>query len=372
MLGQHVAGAEHGHRHDRHPAVPGQPDRPGVELADPPVRAAGALRVDDHRAAGGQRRAGRGEQGRVGAALTPADRQDPGQPGRRQPAGRHVEPVVGGRGEHRPGRRPAARPAAPRCRRASRGWPPRPDRPPRPRLAAARARSARRAPSTPPATAAAAAGSPSGRRTAPSARWRPPQLTFAPDRGAAGVRAVTPAPPRAAGSAAASRPGRGGRRSRAASVPASFTPAWRLTIDSSRSPSTPPSATASTRPGVTVPSRVSTSTAPSTAPTSPPTVLFGLSGDSGRRAQPNRRSPRPPHQAATSVAAAAKQTRNASSHSTTRWASDQQIQIEPKAVNAARRMPPSVSPDSTAGSAQSSANSGTRASQRGASQASSG
>ena len=41
VLGQHVAGAQHGHRHDRHPAVPGQPDRPGVELADPPVGATG-------------------------------------------------------------------------------------------------------------------------------------------------------------------------------------------------------------------------------------------------------------------------------------------------------------------------------------------
>ena len=57
---------------------------------------------------------------------------------------------------------------------------------------------------------------------------------------------------------------------------------------------------------------------------------------------------------------------------TTRWASDQQIQIEPKAVNAARRMPPPVSPDSTAGSAQSSAHSGARSSQVGASQASTG
>ncbi len=64
---------------------------------------------------------------------------------------------------------------------------------------------------------------------------------------------------------------------------------------------------------------------------------------------------RPPHQAAASAAEAAKASRKASCHKTTRWASrDQQIQMEAKPVRLARRIPPATSPASTAGSAQTS------------------
>ena len=92
-------------------------------------------------------------------------------------------------------------------------------------------------------------------------------------------------------------------------------------------------------------------TAPASAPTSPPTVLFGESGDSGRRAQANLFRPVPPVQAATSAAAAAKAMRKASCHKTTRWASDQGIQIEAKPVSVALRTPSAVSPATTAGRA---------------------
>ncbi len=74
-----------------------------------------------------------------------------------------------------------------------------------------------------------------------------------------------------------------------------------------------------------MPNIVSTRNAPMNAPTKPPTVLFGLNGDNGLRAQRKRRNPFPPHQAATSAAEAAKATRKVSGHTITRWASDQQI-----------------------------------------------
>src|SRR5262249_53107162 len=146
-----------------------------------------------------------------------------------------------------------------------------------------------------------------------------------------------------------SRPPKPGSQS-----PASLTWACRFTIDSRRSPSTPPNATATSRPIEIVPSNVRTRNAPTTAPTNPPTVLLGLNGDNGLRAHRKRRNPFPPHQAATSVAAAAKHTRYASDHNITGCARDQQIHTEPNAVNAVRLPPFSTSPPNTDGSAQAS------------------
>ena len=94
------------------------------------------------------------------------------------------------------------------------------------------------------------------------------------------------------------------------------------------------------------------------APTIPPTVLLGLSGDSGLRAHRMRRNPFPPHQAATSVAATAKHSRYASGHTITRCDSDQQIHTDPNAVNAVRLPPFSTSPSRTEGTAHSSTTTG--------------
>ena len=83
-----------------------------------------------------------------------------------------------------------------------------------------------------------------------------------------------------------SRPPKPGSQS-----PASLTWACRFTIDSTRSPKTPPNATATRRPIEIVPSSVSTMNAPMKAPISPPTVLFGLNGDNGRRGQAEAAQP---------------------------------------------------------------------------------
>ena len=108
------------------------------------------------------------------------------------------------------------------------------------------------------------------------------------------------------------------------------------------------------------------------APTMPPTVLFGLNGDNGLRAQRKRRNPFPPHQAATSAAEAAKATRKVSGQTITRWAKDQQIHTEPKAVNAVRLPPCSTSPLSTDGSAQANTMIGARPNSDGRSHAANG
>src|SRR5882757_861426 len=143
-------------------------------------------------------------------------------------------------------------------------------------------------------------------------------------------------------------------------------------MDSRRSPNSPPIATAMSRPIEIVPNNVRTTNAPMMAPAIPPTVLFGLNGDSGKRAQRKWRNPFPPHQAATLVAATAKHTRYASVNNTTRCARDQQIHTEPNAVNAVRLEPFSTSPPSTDGSAQNNMTIGTRAKRDGRSHAASG
>ncbi len=108
------------------------------------------------------------------------------------------------------------------------------------------------------------------------------------------------------------------------------------------------------------------------APIIPPTVLLGLNGDNGLRAQRKRRNPFPPHQAATSAAEAAKATRKVSGHNITRWAKDQQIHTEPKPVNAVRLPPCSTSPLSTEGSEQANTTIGARPNSDGRSHAANG
>jgi hypothetical protein len=108
------------------------------------------------------------------------------------------------------------------------------------------------------------------------------------------------------------------------------------------------------------------------APIIPPTVLLGLNGDNGLRAQRKRRNPFPPHQAATSAAEAAKATRKVSGHNIKRWAKDQQIHTEPKPVNAVRLPPCSTSPLSTEGCEQANTTIGARPNSDGRSHAANG
>src|SRR6185369_9631701 len=248
---EQVTSAVDADRDQRHPSRCREPRGAGVEIAEPAVPAAGALREDDHVAtirqhAGGLRQIG-------AATAVAADRERAGQPAADHSPTPGAEPVIGGGSDNR-------------------GTPARNGGQQRGRVSVRRvvghddARPVRQL-----ADDADAAGD--GQDAAP--QGASPQAREPGREGGGHDNTIARANAASTESIRSSSPPKPGSQ-----APASLTPAPRLTIDSKRSPIGPASTTATIRTGVAAPRSVSTSTPPMAPPIRPATVFPGDSGDS--------------------------------------------------------------------------------------------